>query len=90
MDTKNALDFNMAKKADEPTKLSMQSVKAGNRLNTLAAIFLPLTAVYIVFGINLNHGFENAPILVFWLVFLGRISWEFLIRGWGFQGLNNR
>ena len=90
MDTKNALDFNMAKKADEQTKLSMQSVKAGNRLNTLAAIFFPLTAVSSVFGMNLNHGFENAPILVFWLVFLGGISLGFLIRGWVFQGLNNR
>ncbi|MGK7873692.1 MAG: hypothetical protein AB4426_10400 [Xenococcaceae cyanobacterium] len=85
MDTKNALDFHIAKKADEQARLSMQSVRAGDRLNTLVAIFLPLTAITSVFGMNLPHGLEDTSTLLFWSVFLMGIFLGFFIRGWVFK-----
>jgi hypothetical protein len=84
-DTKNALDFHIAKQAEAQTKSAIKSVKAGDRLNTLAAIFLPLTAISSVFGMNLPHGLENSPISLFWIVFLLGISLGIIIKGWVFR-----
>jgi len=64
---KVALDYHMAKKAEEEARASAESVKAGNRLNTLAAIFFPLMTLASVFGMNLKSGFEDWPIWMFWL-----------------------
>lgn len=86
-DTKNALDFQMAKKAEEQARLSLQSVRASDRLNTLIAIFLPLTAIASVFGMNLPHGLENSSIYLFWLVLLFGIGLGYAIRGWVFKDL---
>ncbi len=84
-DTKNALDFYLAEKAEEQTRLSLESLHSSDRLNILMAIFLPLTALTSVFGMNLPSGLENSPILIFWLIFGGGIYLGFLIRGWVFQ-----
>jgi hypothetical protein len=88
INAKNALDFQMARKAEEQSELSLQSVKAGDRLNILAAIFLPLTALASVFGMNLRHGLENAPIILFWFVLIIGIGLGIIIRSWIFQGTN--
>ena len=69
-DSKNALDFSMAKQAEEQARIGMQELKSAKRLNMLAAIFFPLTAIAGVFGMNLPHGFEQAPIAAFWSVFV--------------------
>lgn len=84
-DTKNALDFYLAEKAEEQTRLSLESLHSSDRLNILMAIFLPLTALTSVFGMNLPNGLENSPIIIFWLIFGGGIYLGFLIRGWVFQ-----
>lgn len=88
-DTKNALDYHIAKQAEEQAKLSLQSVKAGDRLNTLAAIFFPLTAIASVFGMNLPHGLENSPIWFFWAVFFAGIVLGFLISSWIFKDIKS-
>lgn len=85
INTKNALDFQIAQQGEEQAKLSQKSLKASDRLNTLAAIFLPLTAISSVFGMNLPHGLENTSIQLFWGVFVFGISFGFLIRGWIFR-----
>ena len=81
-DSKNALDFYMAKKAEEQANIGMQAVQTGHRLNILAAIFFPLTAIASIFGMNLRHGFEGAPIGTFWGVFLFGLILGFLTRKW--------
>lgn len=80
--TKNALDFHTARQSEEETQLSLKSIQTESRLNILAAIFFPLTAIASVFGMNLPSGLEKAPFTVFWLVFLGGILLGFLTRGW--------
>ena len=67
-DTKNAMDFRIARQAEEEARLSVQSVKLANRLNVLAAIFFPLTALASIFGMNLRSGLEDSPTWMFWLI----------------------
>lgn len=82
MNTKNALDFSIARKAEEQVRSSRQSVQTAHRLNILAAIFFPLTAISSVFGMSLRSGLESAPTLLFWLVFLGGVVLGFITRQW--------
>jgi len=69
-DTRNALDFEMAMHSEEETRLSVQSIGIANRLNILAAIFLPLAAITGLFGMNLPSGLEGSPTWAFWVVLL--------------------
>lgn len=73
-DARHALDFYIAKQAELQAAHSRELQRAGHKLNTVAAIFLPLTAVASVFGMNLKNGLENAPPWMFWLVLLGSIT----------------
>ncbi len=79
INTKNALEFKIAKETEA-------SAKAGNRLNTLAAVFFPLTAVSCVFGMNLKSGVESQSPLMFWLIFLAGIWLGLVVRQWVFTG----
>ncbi|NEO83780.1 MAG: hypothetical protein F6J87_05885 [Spirulina sp. SIO3F2] len=83
---KNALDFRLAQRAEEQTQLSMKAVELGNRLNILAAIFFPLTAVSCVFGMNLVSGLEGQAIAPFWLMVLGGIGLGVWVRRWVLTG----
>ncbi|MGC9528597.1 MAG: CorA family divalent cation transporter [Limnospira sp.] len=80
--TKTALDFKMAKQAEEQAKLSFESVRAGNRLNLLAAIFFPLTAISCVFGMNIPSGLEGSSPFFFWFVFAIGILFGFSVKNW--------
>ncbi len=53
-DAKNGLDFAMAQQAEEEARLSKLSLRAGHRLNVLAAIFFPLAAISGIFGMNVT------------------------------------
>lgn len=79
INTKNALDFKIATETES-------AAQAGNRLNTLAAIFFPLTAISCVFGMNLRSGFETQSPIMFWLIFLAGIWLGLVVRQWVFTG----
>ena len=68
-DSKIGMEYRIAKNAEEQAKASREAVQAQHRLNVLAAIFFPLTAITTVFGMNLNSGLENKGPLVFWTIF---------------------
>ena len=68
-DAKNALDYQIARGNEESARLANQAAKSGQRLNIIAAITLPITALSGVFGMNLPNGLENAPPTLFWGVF---------------------
>lgn len=89
-DTKNALDFSIARKSEEQARLSTQSVQTAHRLNILAAIFFPLTALSSVFGMNMRSGFEDAAPWVFWVIFVVGVMLGFAIRSWVLQGTGDR
>lgn len=79
LNTKNALEFSIAQKAEEQAELT-------DRLNTLAAIFFPLTAISCVFGMNLYSGLEYNSPLFFWLVLGAGIFLGLLVRKWVLTG----
>lgn len=81
LSTKNALDFYMARQAEEQARLGAQSIKIATRLNVLAALFFPLTAIASLFGMNLVSGFESAPGF-FWLVLLAGIGAGIVMQRW--------
>lgn len=59
-ETKNGLDFQMARQAEEQAKNSYRMAVSAYRLNLLAAFFFPLVTLSAVFGMNLSHGLERA------------------------------
>ncbi len=66
-DAKNGMEFMIARQGEEQARQSSRLVVTGHRLNLLAAIFLPLTALGSIFAMHLENGLErwNAP-WTFW------------------------
>jgi hypothetical protein len=74
-DSRNGLDYTIAKRAESQSQQSYEMTASAHRLNLLAAMFLPITALSSVFGMHLVHGteaFQN-PVL-----FLGIVAAGFL------------
>jgi|688.fasta_scaffold547152_1 Mg2+ and Co2+ transporter CorA len=66
-DASAGLDFTVARRAEEQAALQERIAKSSHRLNLIAALFLPISALGGIFGANLSHGLETAgaPFL-FW------------------------
>jgi hypothetical protein len=66
-DAKNGMEYMIARRGEEQAQRAHELVRAGHRLNLLVALFLPLTAIGSLFGMNLANGLEawNSPWL-FW------------------------
>ncbi|MHB8971979.1 MAG: CorA family divalent cation transporter [Pirellulaceae bacterium] len=72
-ETKNGLDFRMAKQAEAQSRAAQRMVVAAHRLNMLAAFFFPIATLTTVFGVNLRHGYEEqyVPSLFLVMVVIG-------------------
>jgi Mg2+ and Co2+ transporter CorA len=81
-DAKMALDHRIAKNAETDAAVGREAVKAQHRLNILAAVFFPLTALSSLFGMNLPSGLEHLGLPGFWIVFTCGIILGFIIKGW--------
>jgi Mg2+ and Co2+ transporter CorA len=68
---KNSLEFAIAKRSEEQAAAGHAMTIAAHRLNILAAFFFPLATLSAVFGVNLIHGWEDAPGPVPFLVLTG-------------------
>ena len=79
-DARNGLDFEIASEVEKQAQQGQKLAAAGHRLNVLAAIFFPLTAITSVFGMSLPSGLENAPAWVFWAIFAFGLALGFVIR----------
>lgn len=60
-DAQGGLDFTVARRAED-------HARAQHRLNVLAAVFFPITAIATIMGMNLQHGLEGGPVWWFWCV----------------------
>lgn len=58
-EAKAGLDFRMAKSAEEQAERQAHLAEAGHRLNLLAALFFPITALGALLGMNLPNGLET-------------------------------
>ena len=81
-DVRNALQYRTAREAEQQAKHSQEALRASHRLNILVAVFLPLTAIGGIFGMNLASGLENVSPVVFWLVLIVGINLGFALKGW--------
>jgi hypothetical protein len=81
-DVRNAVQHRTAREAEEQAKLSRQALQASHRLNILAALFFPLTAVASLFGMNLAHGLSQSSIFIFWLVFCVCVALGIAMKSW--------
>jgi hypothetical protein len=72
-DVRHSIDLYQAQQIESQAEHSRELERAGHRLNSLAALFLPLTAVASLFGMNLKNGLENAPTWTFWAVLAGSV-----------------
>jgi Mg2+ and Co2+ transporter CorA len=59
--TRNALEFAVARRAEEQAAASHRMAVSAHRLNLLAAFFFPIATLSAVFGVNLKHGWEEMP-----------------------------
>ncbi|MBL8921693.1 MAG: hypothetical protein JNJ54_22730 [Myxococcaceae bacterium] len=68
-EARDALDFIAAQKAEAQAAASVELGRESHKLNVVAAVFLPITALASIFSMTLHSGLEavQAPWL-FWLV----------------------
>jgi hypothetical protein len=63
-DCKTALDYLIARQAEEQAQTTYHMAQASHRLNVLVAFFFPIATLSTVFGTNMVHGLEtlNPPV----------------------------
>ncbi|MDP1829579.1 MAG: hypothetical protein Q8L48_40305 [Archangium sp.] len=68
-EARDGLDFTSAQQAEAQAKVSLELARDGHKLNTIAAVFLPITALASIFSMTLRSGLETwfSPWL-FWLI----------------------
>lgn len=78
---RDGLDFTVARNAEENARNTEHVIAAGHRLNLITAMFLPVTALGTILGINMKHGLEEwqKPYL-FWAVAAGSFLLGMLVR----------
>ena len=72
-EAKLGMEYTMAQRMEHQTELSNQLAKSGDSFNLLAAIFLPITAIAAIFGMNFDHGIANKPVYFWVIIILGLI-----------------
>ncbi|MBK9029879.1 MAG: hypothetical protein IPL61_00810 [Myxococcales bacterium] len=79
---RDGLDFTVARNSEESARNSQHVIDAGHRLNLITAMFLPITALGSLLGINLVHGFErwHQP-YTFWVVAALAFTLGLVVRG---------
>lgn len=81
-DTRNAVSYRTARDAEEQARVSRAALHASHRLNTLAAWFLPITAIASLFSMNFAHGLNEHSPKLFWFVFAIGVGLGFGMKGW--------
>jgi hypothetical protein len=80
-DVRNCIQHRTAREAENQARFSQQALVASHRLNVLAALFFPLTAVTSLFGMNFSHGLGQTPVM-FWLIFAAGIALGLIMKAW--------
>jgi len=72
-DAQFGLNFTVARQAEAQAATARQMTATAHRLNLLVALFLPLTALASVFGMEIHSALPNTPVN-FWLICVGGIA----------------
>jgi hypothetical protein len=81
-DVRTEIQHRSARDAQAQAQNAQAALQASHRLNILAALFFPLTAVTSLFGMNFAHGFNKDSPGMFWLVFIISTALGFAMKGW--------
>ena len=81
-DVRNAIQHRAARKAEEQARLTEEALHASHRLNILAALFFPLTAIASLFSMNFAHGMDKRKPVIFWFVVAISVALGFAMKGW--------
>lgn len=81
-DVRNMIQYRSVREAEVQNRLAAEALRASHRLNVLAAIFLPLTAISGVFGMNLATGLNQKNGLIFWVIAAASMLLGFILKGW--------
>ncbi len=81
-DSKNALDFRLAKNTEVQAKKAEQMAVAQHKLNILAAMTFPIMAIAAIFGMNVHHGLEIEHPIFFWLIFIAGLIIGLATKNW--------
>jgi Mg2+ and Co2+ transporter CorA len=82
-DARHTLQFLLALQAERQSIQAANLARAGYRLHLLAAVFLPITAIAAIFGMNLSSGLESvAPPFPFWALSAGLVFSGWLLLRW--------
>lgn len=76
VDAKNGLDYTVAQKTELQSQRSYQMAESAHRLNVLAAVFFPITALSSIFAMNFSLGPESCMnTTLFWgVIGVGSLS----------------
>jgi hypothetical protein len=78
---RDGLDFTVARNAEESAENSKHVIESGHRLNLITAMFLPITALGSLLGMNLVHGFETwQKPYAFWAVAVAAFLLGIMVR----------
>ncbi|QDU86870.1 CorA-like Mg2+ transporter protein [Pirellulimonas nuda] len=58
-DVQSAIDYAIARRAEEQAESGARQATAAHRLNVLAALFFPIATLGAIYGMNLQHGLEG-------------------------------
>ncbi|QDT43093.1 CorA-like Mg2+ transporter protein [Gimesia alba] len=79
-DAKNALEYVVARQAEEQAKVSARIELSSHRLNLLIAYFFPIATLSTIFGSNFRHGYEKYQTpYPFWIMVGTGLALGFLI-----------
>lgn len=80
-DAENGMQHTIAQHSEEQAALSERIAKESHRLNVLAAVALPITAIGSILGMNLPSGLESLPEpFSFWVIVAFAFGVGFFIR----------
>jgi len=72
-DAQFGLNYVAARQSEAQAEAAHQMNRSAHRLNLIAAIFLPLTALASLFGMEIHSGLSDSPMNFFVILFFGLI-----------------
>lgn len=81
-DVRLGIQYRTAREEEKQAKAGQEALRASHRLNVLASLFLPVTALASVFGMNFVHPLDDKNSLHWWVVLGAGIVFGFGVKSW--------
>lgn len=88
-DVRNAIQHRMARDSEAQARASHEALRASHRLNVLAALFFPLTAITSLFGMSFSRGMDESIPWLFWAVLLIGVTLGLVMKRWVTAAVNS-